>query len=562
MFVLIKKEDGELMAGSHFVKNAVFYKDMFAFFDAYEQLTVKNSDELPNFCFDERGALLLDGVCLFMKIYSSELGFESLKLTLEYLKVLYFTIAGYADSDGIVDKKTLLSEFEEYKGASVRASIESQSKVDEFENKYLEKKKKVDRTSNKYAKQLVSSNICNILYVVCLVLAIVSAMVPFSFYFLKKLSLMTTIIVSAALLIGIGVVSIILKVSSVKVKENANDVAYSMQSLKKNREEAYENYKKVMVQHNRVLSEKYEYSTSFISDFNKHVKSISFDQILAKANEYKLMSYNLVHDIKQLFNNFKQDVAGVLHNISLIPKGDKSGRELARVYQEIESQDWLLFNNEIRFAYLKKFIECAEVSYNWKLTINNKKIDPFGIDAKSIAKEEIAFLKSKNDLFVSSSLDKFLNTKYAKSLNKFDIKNNATNDMLKEVKVQFISHFFDYDEVKGYNNLFYGKKFKDGVKIDDEILNGSSKIPVFVALKLKIIENRIGAENSDSQVVRQIAARILGEDLVELKPDTVIIDESDIVYPSFECDEVEKVDDNTVKYSTGGSVVIGYKPAN
>ena len=115
---------------------------------------------------------------------------------------------------------------------------------------------------------------------------------------------------------------------------------------------------------------------------------------------------------------------------------------------------------------------------------------------------------------------------------------------------------------KGYNNLFYGKKFKDGMKVGDEILNENSKIPVYVALKLKMIENRIGAENSDSQVVRHIAARILGDDHAELKPDTIIIDESNIEYPSFECEEIEKVDDNTVKYTSGNSVVIGYKPAN
>ena len=35
MFNLIKEEDYDVLANSNFAKNAIFYKDMLAFYDAY-----------------------------------------------------------------------------------------------------------------------------------------------------------------------------------------------------------------------------------------------------------------------------------------------------------------------------------------------------------------------------------------------------------------------------------------------------------------------------------------------------------------------------------------------
>ena len=48
MFSLIKSDDKKVMANSRFVKNAVFYKDLFAFFEAYEKLMAEDKKKLPN----------------------------------------------------------------------------------------------------------------------------------------------------------------------------------------------------------------------------------------------------------------------------------------------------------------------------------------------------------------------------------------------------------------------------------------------------------------------------------------------------------------------------------
>ena len=45
---LINADDGKILAGSEFVKNAVFYKDMLAFYDAYEKIMSYDKELLPN----------------------------------------------------------------------------------------------------------------------------------------------------------------------------------------------------------------------------------------------------------------------------------------------------------------------------------------------------------------------------------------------------------------------------------------------------------------------------------------------------------------------------------
>ena len=55
MFSLISADDCKVMVNSRFVKNAVFYKDLFAFFDTYEKLMAEDKKSLPSFCVDKNG---------------------------------------------------------------------------------------------------------------------------------------------------------------------------------------------------------------------------------------------------------------------------------------------------------------------------------------------------------------------------------------------------------------------------------------------------------------------------------------------------------------------------
>ena len=75
---LINRNDKDVIASGSFVKNAVFYKYMLAFYDAYKKLVETSVSKLPSFCY-KKGTFYLEGICLLFRDYSSEFGFESIK---------------------------------------------------------------------------------------------------------------------------------------------------------------------------------------------------------------------------------------------------------------------------------------------------------------------------------------------------------------------------------------------------------------------------------------------------------------------------------------------------
>lgn len=563
MFSLIDSKDSKVMANSRFVKNAVFYKDLFAFFDAYEKLMAEDKANLPNYCVIKKGEYSLEGICLFMRLYSSELGFESVRLTLDYLKVLYFTIAGYSEDGETVKKSEIENEYKQYKDASIDIVSKTQKEIFEAEKVHSEKKKKLEKMNAKQKANLVASKVLHVLTIVVLVAGVFSTLVPMSFWQLGTLSLKSAIIASSVIFVSSSVLFAVLKISSKKTSEKESDLAYVLQGVKKEKEVAFEKLKEIKNKTNRIISEKYEYLHSFSDDLAKFSNKLTFDKVLERANEYKLMSYNVAHDVKRLFLSQDKDISNIVQQIASLPVANSSAKELTLIYQQIKESDWFYFNNEIRFNFLKKFTDIAEKTHDWFMTVENQKISPFEIEIKDIAKQEVAFLNSTDELFVASSIDKFLNTKYVKNLNAFELKGNANADVLKTIKVDYISHFFNFETVKEFNNLFYDKKIIDGVKVTDEILLENEKIPTYAYLKIKLLENNIGLGNSESFAVKQIANEINGVFGIEEveKQELVVFDESDITYPTCECDEVIE-SDGTVEFVYGNTSVVGYKLSN
>lgn len=555
MLKLLKKNDNLVMSNSRFVKNATFYKDCFALYDLFENLENLKKEEMPNYCL-ENGKYVLEGFCLVAKNYASELGFETMKLSLDYLKILYYSIASFANEEGEIDKNLILAEFEEYKSASENASNNMQKALDEKKAKYEKAKAEYEKESNKYAKNLVLSKVFDVLGIFFLIFAFISAMVPFSFYFLGKLKLASAIIASSVLLLAGLSLCILFKWLNKKNETKSNDVAYSMQLLKKNRDAYYIELTKEKDSTNKIISEKYEYENNFSKTLEKFVGKLSFKEILEKASEYKLLSYNIKNDIERLFANEQNQINEILSEIGNLGR-TFSDKEFGEIYSKIKSQDWLEFNNEVRFSLIKKVIDRAERTNEWQVEYNNEYVNIFGINLKKLAKEEIAYLKNSNDLFVSASLDKFLDTKYIKNLSRFELKNKTNNDELKNIKVEYLSHFYDYELLKDMNNLFYDKKMTDGAEVSPEIQERTQKIPCLIELKLKTIENKLGLGNSDSKVIKQMADLIFGRE--EEKPEKVVIRSSDIIYPETECDSVQNLDNERVRYTDGNYSFVGYK---
>lgn len=564
MVKLISNSDNKVMQNSSFVKNAVMYKDMFAFYDAYEKLVGSGADNMPNYCCYKDKSLCLEGICLFMKDYSSELGFESVKLTLDYLKVIYYTLAGYSkDGKNMPERSVIEKEFEQY----IKASESSQkSLMKEFEEKnkvYKKSKGEFDKLMTNYSHKFVVSKVLDGLSVVLLILFLMSAMVTFSFYILNKLTLLVAVICSAALTVVAFVCFFLLKHVSKNIERVAGDFAYEIQTKKKNKNADFAELVKVKKKLSRIMSEKYEFNHNFSNEIGKYYKSVGFDALLAKAVEYKLLSYNKKMDIVNLFESQEEEIVETKNEIHLISNtASSSSDKLAAVYSKICTKDWLYYSNEVRFEFLKKFNAVSQKTHEWKLSVGNLLIDPFGMNLKKLSKEQVSYLKSKNDLFVSMSIDKLLTTNLIKSDRVLELETATDAENIYNLKMEYISHFYDYEKTKNYNNLFYGKTFNENTKVTDEIIENYSKIPSLVCMDLKQIESNIGLSNADSSAVKKIS-EIVGEyettNQVKIDKVQVIAMREEVGSTVDITDFAQRLGDYGIEYHFGDTKFVGYK---
>lgn len=559
---LIQKSDNKVMANSSFVKNAVFYKDMFAFYDAYNFVVSQDESSLPNYCYYPNGNMCLEGICLLIRDYASEFGFESVKLTLDYLKVLYYTIASYSEDENLPSKTLMNLEFEQYKKASLEQEQTYRKDFLKAEEKYLDAKADYDKLNEKRAKGLVTSKVLNALSIILLLAGIIFASIPVTVYFWGNLKLAQTIIYSAISVVGGIVIFIVLKVLSNKGETKANETAYILQGKKKIKDELEKEKLALQEKFNRVAGEKYEYNNSFGNVLRKYSDKASLEDILKKASEYRLLSYNLVHDIRAIFDNQQRDVKEIMELLDRV-SSENYKKQFSDLYLEICEKDWLYYNNEVRLAFLKRFADISEKTFDWKVESNTELVNPFGIDIKNLAKEKIVYLKDKNGLFISSTLDKFMNTKYIKNLKELDMVDVNNLSKIRNIKMEFSTHFYDYEQTKDYNNLFYSDKIEDDVKISDEILQRTAKIPTYVLMKLKIIENKLGLGNSDNSVISQISEFLNKH---EAKEYNLVNDPyqktSEEVSVTSENVTIEEINDFSVKYDVDGESFVGYKLAS
>lgn len=504
MIGLLSKSDKDVISGAGFVKNAVFYKDMLAFYDAYEKLMQTKKDKLPSFCY-KNGTFYLEGICLLFKDYSSELGFESVKLSLDYLKVLYYTIASYSEDENLPDKKLIIDEFNVYKNASTELAVSSSIEKAKAQEEFNKVKEDFDKTSANYAKKLVSARITDGFSVVWLIFTFICTCIPCMFYYYGNLALVTAIIISASIVVSGIIIYSIIKYLAKKRQTDSGDLSYEIQSKKKKKDVVELELANAFDKFNKINSEKYEYNSSFASELQKYTKTISFADIINRANDYKMLSYNMKLDLEGLYASQEDEIKEYINMINSITNPETSESDFEKIYNEICEKDWLYFNNEIRFEFIKRMADVSEFTFNYTVIHNGKKVNPFGISVKSLAKEKIVYLRSNEDLFISASLDKFLNTKYIKNTKTLELKGIRGSDALKRAKMEFASHFFDYDGTVKYNNLFYETKIQDGVKIPQEIIEQNRKVPTFVYMKLKLIENRMGLGNSDAPTIKQLS---------------------------------------------------------
>ena len=554
MFVLLKDEDKDVLSGSQFAKNAVFYKDMLCFYDAYVKITDR-IDQLPGFCFGVDKKLCLEGICLLIKMYATEFKFETLKLTLEYLKVLYFAIASYSE-EGVVDSENIIAEFDGYRQASETFCEEQKKGVLAKQEEIKKSEKDISQKTYKAISMEGRAKGMKITAWIVLALSILGIVAPLLIYMNMPSE---TLIFGVA--VGFDVLGFIIfvtcMIASAKLRNHASDLVYHVQNLKKDLELSMAEFNEVQLKFYRVFCEKYEYSMCFSELFSNYTKVLNIDEILEKANEYKLLSYNISYDISRLFRSQQREIDNLVLRIERVVFDADYQSEFADIYRQIISQDWLYYNAGVRYHFIKKFTDFAERGHNWKLQFNNEKVNPFDVNVKNLVREKIAFTEADDVKLVKTTLSELLQTKYFKSLEDLNFTNGYSVEALKKVKSHYLMQFYHLDSLDDQKAVFFDDKATKKIPAKYNTIEALSRIPAFVGLKLKLIEDSTGIGNSDARVIKTIASEMF-TDYIKEDFQNLSFSEDDIDYPKFTAEKMEDEGDHVVYY-VNGDAKIGYK---
>lgn len=554
MFKLLKPEDKLFLNNSNFVKNANFYKDMMCFYEAYQQIYDKR-ENLPNFCYAKKDELSLEGICLLIKMYASEFKFETLKLTLDYLKVLYYAVASYAEEDE-VDKEVIIKEIDEYREACFKYCDEQKESFESKQKAVAGQEKDIKVKAQKTQSLHKRGKITSIFAIVLLTLSILSISAPVLVMNYRADDKMLFGICVGATVVGL-VVSIILKIVGKKLLNTASDLAFHTQNLKKSQEEAVQELSALQIKYYKVFCEKYEYKTCFTEVFSRYSKVLTIDEIIAKASKYKMLSYNLAYDVARLFKTQQKEIANIVSDIDGIAVGANNKEVFTEIYSRICEQDWLYYNSEIRLHFLKKFTDMGERNFDWKLEVSGKKVNPFDVNIREVSREMIAFSSEQDRKKITAPLSEFMKTKYFKNLEQLNFKNGYSVEELKKVKANYLKHFYSFDVMSKFPNVFYDKKDNQKIRNLEIPVEVFENVPTLVMLKLKLLENLAGLGNSDAGVIKSISETLFPGDIQEEK-ETYSLTEEDIDYPKFTAQSVEEFEDHYVYY-VNGEKKIGYK---
>lgn len=554
MFKLLKSEDKSVLNNSSFVKNAILYKDMLCFYEAYSQI-MKNEDKLPNFCYSKGKEVCIEGICLLIKMYATEFKFETLKLTLDYLKVLYFAIASYAENDE-VDRELIIKEFDDYRQMSIKFCDEQKELVEGKQKVVSAYNKEIKKNMQKSQEILKHGKVISIISIVLFVMSVLSVAAPVLVSNYKPDSKMLIGILIAVPIVGF-IVSITLKLVSRKLINSSSDIAFHVQTLKKNNEADSKELSVLQSRYYKIFCEKYEYKTCFPEIFSRYTKVLSINEILSRARKYKMLSYNIVYDIGRLFKSQQKDIKNIVEEIEAISFGKDYKQEFSEIYAKICEQDWLYYNAEVRLHFLKKFTDISEKEFDWKLDMNGKRVSPFDVNIRELSREMVAFSDEKDRKLISAPLAEFVKTNYFKNQENLNFNNGHSIEELKKVKANYLEHFYRFDVLSQLSDVFYDKKETLKLKKIDFPISEMERVPTLVSLKLKLIENLTGLGNSDANVIKTISEALFKEasqEFVELNTLT----EEDIEYPKFTAEKVEEFEEYYV-YEVSGQKKIGYK---
>lgn len=539
MFKLISANDKNAISNRLFVKNAEFLQDLTAFFDVYSNICDEKLENLPEFCKNPDGGLNLEGICMFIKTYSSEFNFASLDLPLSYLKILYYTISSLSTDGVTVSKDVLVSEYLSYKETNKKYCDAAKKKLDELKTQKDEKIQKFEDCNNLQAKCFIWSRITDILAVVSIILALFVAVLPFAFFYAGRIALKSTIIYAVAS-IAIGLIlRFEFKMVSRYISNIADEKSYELQTLKKNKNEILMLYNGFLTDAEKLFVQKYE----FDKDFNPVIEfdRLSFKEILEKA---KLLDINSVLDkdsATKLDQEWQEHIYDIIDKIASA-NIEEIGR-LENTYEEIISCDYLMYNNYVRHSFISKAIDNAILDKKWNLMLKSDD-NPFGIDYKAITKDKIS-VAYKNKI-ISMPYSSFKNSKYKKLTKVPRLKRINNEENIIDAEYKYLLHYGILDDDNHH-------EFRLARPL--EIKTGLVKTRVMMSVigennYLKARQSIINYENQNAVIEQKEKTE------KQLQNET---NEKEYIRSMFECDELKLLDSGEVLCIVGDKTYKGFR---
>lgn len=565
MIPLIDKRDKDILDSTSFPQNAMFYKDMVAFCDAYTKFLSIEREMLPNYCFID-GKLYLDGLCLMIKDYCFEFDFETLDLTMDYLKTLYYAIASLSTDGYFPDKTILEKQVEEIKKKdsellSKAVSLTENAKLiyddceKSYNNQVLANKKVEKKKKHLSIFLLVSLFIELTLIAVTLLLGKSNSMKMTLAYILSVLIFVLMLVFQILFLVKT-------KKCKIKLKENESKTIL----LEEQKNSKFSNYKNILEKKTKINSEvcNFIYCINSIDLLNDN---INYRQLLETATEFNMLSYNIEYDVANTFDSHREDILKVVKEISELKSNVELSINLKNIYKKILEKSWLYHDRFVRYSFLEKFISSARTTHNWQIFDSGEYIDPFDIDVKSIAEQEVAFLPNENSLFVKMPLSRLMSIDLVKKDEQLKIKNDFTYEQIRDSKIYFASKFYNIDELSKYDGIFCSEKGDKNKGLNFEKFEGNNVLPDLLLMNFKLIEAKNNFENSHSEIIAKIMKDIEQakanwsdeDDTTMLETDDEFDDFNFADEEDFVCDNIEERDDGTVIYYYQGKKIIGYK---
>lgn len=552
MVKLIRKSDSEIVSGAEFEENAAFFKDTLAFYDAYSKLSERSKQELPNFCFSSENKKLLDGMCLLIKELAAEFPFSSLHLTTDYLKIIYYYIAGMSSTGELPERRVLEERFTEYYKhveqeyyttgnvtQDSEGSISTKENLDKINEDILKEKKEFAKTVK----------IC----VPLMILFLIGAVASLDLTFLSSLSIPKFVLyILFAVCLGIFVsIIVVLILKNKKVGELIKSNETQRKKLIHQIDSENQAIASKKLETNKIVSEFYDSKSSFETDL-MNVFETKLKEQLALIAENKILSYNLKHDIKVFEDKFDKEI------FEEVARLNEKDCDFEAEYKNICSKPHLYGSKLVRLTLINEFL--SRPDHAWSLPGDQ---NPFGINLKKLYSDSVSYVAENRQIYTMPAeyiFDSSVRRNLAIS------KEIKTAEDLYEVKSIAAKHFLDYQKIKGEagEKTFY----KENKPLSEEEIGkivGYSKIPMILEIKQKLANYQLNLENSKHKNIEVIMKEIVknenevpSEEDDEIIPE-LIIDEFNYVPFEDELDKIINIDEISAKCVYGDKDIIGYK---